>query len=122
MPPLRTLTTACALTLIVMGIPAMAGDTANRNEHTAAPDTTDMPSGNAERGAAMAHLCESCHGPDGHSLTTRYATIAGLSESHIIERLKAFRAGESSHLMESMTRGLSDQDIADLAAHFSRLE
>ncbi|SDI95112.1 hypothetical protein SAMN04487954_102172 [Billgrantia gudaonensis] len=113
---------ACAAVYIGIGMPAMAENDASRNETATAPQATAMPDGDAGRGATMAHLCENCHGPDGHSLTSRYPAIAGLPESRIIERLTAFRAGESSHLMESMTRGLSDQDIADLAAHFSRLE
>lgn len=77
--------------------------------------------GDPQQGEAMAKLCTSCHGHQGRSVTSRYPSIAGLDEAHIVERLKAFQAGESGHLMASMTRGLSDQDIAHLAAYYAGL-
>ncbi|MCE8036080.1 MULTISPECIES: c-type cytochrome [unclassified Halomonas] len=77
--------------------------------------------GDAQRGADMAKLCTSCHGYQGRSVTSRYPSIAGMDEARFIAGMQSLRAGERGHLMASMTRGLSDQDIADLAAYYSRL-
>lgn len=78
--------------------------------------------GDAQRGADMAKLCTSCHGHQGRSVTSRYPSIAGMGEARFIAGMQALRAGERGHLMASMTRGLSDQDIADLAAYYSQFE
>ncbi|MCC5881031.1 MAG: cytochrome c [Halomonas sp.] len=86
-------------------------------------ETSPAPlDGDPERGAEMAKLCTSCHGHQGRSVTSRYPSIAGMDEAHFIEGMQALRAGERGHLMASMTRGLSDQDIADLAAYYAQLE
>lgn len=86
----------------------------------------DVPSpplvGNAERGAEMAKLCTSCHGHQGRSVTSRYPSIAGMDEDRFIAGMQSLRAGERGHLLASMTRGLSNQDIADLAAYYTQLE
>ncbi|MBZ0330942.1 c-type cytochrome [Halomonas sp. ANAO-440] len=78
--------------------------------------------GDPERGAEMAKLCTSCHGHQGRSVTSRYPSIAGMEEGRFIDGMKALRAGDKGHLMANMTRGLNDQDIADLAAHYAQLE
>jgi cytochrome c553 len=118
------------LTLAALALSAMAiSTTASTETATTAPDSAEAPSeatfrygGDPERGATMAPLCTSCHGYQGRSVTSRYPSIAGLDETRIVERLEAFQAGEGGHLMASMLRGLSDQDIADLAAYYSQLE
>lgn len=75
--------------------------------------------GDPERGAELAPLCTSCHGREGRSNITRYPSIAGMEPSLFRERMAGLKAGEGGHLLKSMTRGLSEQDIADLAAHFA---
>jgi cytochrome c553 len=80
------------------------------------------PEGDPERGAELAPLCTSCHGPDGRSNLSRYPSIAGLEPERFRERMVALQAGERGHLLRRMTRDLSEQDIADLAAHFATLE
>lgn len=73
-------------------------------------------------GPAVARLCERCHGPGGRSRTSRHPSLAGLAEDHLVARLHDFRNGQGPHLMASQARGLSDEQIAALAAYFSRLE
>ncbi|WP_346300706.1 c-type cytochrome [Halomonas sp. BM-2019] len=81
-----------------------------------------QPAGDARRGAELAPLCTSCHGRDGRSQLSRYPSIAGLEPERFRERMAALQAGEGGHLLMRMTRNLSEQDIADLAAHFATLE
>jgi cytochrome c553 len=83
---------------------------------------SDPATGDPQRGAVLAPLCTSCHGPDGRSNLSRYPSIAGLEPEHFRERMVALQAGERGHLLKRMTRDLSEQDIADLAAHFATLE
>lgn len=78
--------------------------------------------GNPERAADLAKMCTSCHGQQGRSVTSRYPSIAGMDEAQFIEGMQALRAGERGHLMASMTRKLSDQDFADLAAYYAQFE
>lgn len=75
--------------------------------------------GDPGRGAELAPLCTSCHGREGRSNITRYPSIAGMEPLLFRERMIALQAGEGGHLLQSMTRGLSEQDIADLAAYFA---
>ena len=80
------------------------------------------PAGDPERGAELAPMCTSCHGPDGRSNITRYPSIAGLAPEAFSASMRALKAGERGHLLKRMTRDLDEQDIADLAAHFATLE
>ncbi|WP_302139874.1 c-type cytochrome [Halomonas alkalicola] len=87
----------------------------------AAPEAA-AADGAASRGAELAALCTSCHGRDGRSNISRFPSIAGLEPEVFTARMQALKAGERGHLLKRMTRDLSDQDIADLAAHFATLE
>ena len=47
--------------------------------------------------------------------------IGGQHEAYIVRALQAYRAGERSHpSMKAIAATLSDKDIADLAAYYSR--
>src|SRR5690554_1510720 len=83
--------------------------------------TTPPPPGNPERGAELAPLCTSCHGREGRSNISRYPSIAGMAPALFRERMEALQAGDGGHLLKRMTQDLSDQNIADLAAHFAIL-
>jgi cytochrome c553 len=73
------------------------------------------------RGATLALNCTMCHGPLGLS-TSDAPNLAGQYSEVIIKQLHDYKSGErSSSLMQSLARGLSDKDIADLAAYFAYL-
>ena len=73
-----------------------------------------------EAGQAKSTPCIACHGIDGNSANPEWPSIAGQHESYIVRQLKAFRDGvRQNPLMSPMAAGLSDQDIADLAAWYS---
>ncbi|WP_253447014.1 c-type cytochrome [Halomonas sp. Y3] len=78
--------------------------------------------GDPDRGAELASLCTGCHGHDGRSNISRYPSIAGLDPEVFTAGMQALQAGERGHLLKRMTRSLSEQEIADLAAYFTTLE
>ncbi len=79
-----------------------------------------LAAGSKEAGQAKSTPCVACHGVDGNSVNPEWPSIAGQHESYVIRSLKAFRDGSRQNpLMSPMAVGLTDEDIADLAAWFS---
>lgn len=82
---------------------------------------TSAAAGSPEAGQAKAATCAACHGMDGNSLNPEWPSIAGQHESYLIEALKSFKSGARQNvLMSGMAMPLSDEDMADLAAYYSR--
>ena len=79
-------------------------------------------SGNPQRGLEISTVCQSCHGIDGNlSLQDDYPKLGGQHADYLVQALKAYRSGDRNHaIMSGFARDLSDQDIADLAAWYSR--
>src|SRR5690606_10957526 len=76
--------------------------------------------GSAENGAAKAAVCVACHGPNGNSTNPEWPNTAGQNAVYIAEQLRLFRSGvRNNPLMMPIATGLSDEDINDLAVHFS---
>ena len=74
-------------------------------------------------GKKKAGECTPCHGPNGLAVAPDAPNIAGDSAYYLTAQLKAFRSGERKHeQMSIIAKGLSDEDIADLAAWFSAIE
>jgi cytochrome c553 len=49
--------------------------------------------------------------------------IAGQNDAYIRAALRAYAVGERTHpTMDAIAKSLSDQDIADLAAYYSKLK
>ncbi len=79
--------------------------------------------GDADAGKAKSAVCASCHGPSGVSMIPNYPNLAGQKEMYLAEQLKAFRDGTRKNMiMAPMAAGLSDDDIANLAAYYSSLD
>lgn len=82
------------------------------------------PAGDPAAGQQAFAACISCHGPQGQGMAI-FPRIAGQTADYISGRLKQYRAGEmvgpSSPLMMPHAAGLSDEQIADLAAYISGL-
>ncbi|MGD8384384.1 MAG: cytochrome c [Lysobacterales bacterium] len=97
---MKSLFAALLLLLVFVAAPAMAGD--------------------AAAGKAKSVVCAACHGADGHSVNPLWPNLAGQKEQYLIKQLKAFRSGSRKDpTMSPMAAGLSDDDIANLAAYFS---
>lgn len=79
--------------------------------------------GNAAVGAEKAEACARCHGPSGVTSNPNLPNIAGQNQGYFIKQMKDFRSGyRRSAPMRDVARGLSDEDIADLAAHYAQIK
>ena len=82
--------------------------------------------GDAEAGKSKAAVCAACHGADGNSSNPIWPSLAGQNEKYLIKQLQAFKAGAdggrkgaSAAQMYGMAAGLSEQDMADIAAYYA---
>ncbi len=76
----------------------------------------------AAAGKAKAAVCVACHGPEGISSNPLWPNLAGQKDQYLIKQMKAFRDGERKDpVMAPMAAGLSDEDIANLAAYYAGL-
>jgi len=73
------------------------------------------------KGEATGQSCADCHGADGNQpLDPTYPKIGGQYVDYLGHALQQYRSGRRDHsLMSNQAQGLSDQQIADLAAYFS---
>ncbi len=69
-----------------------------------------------------ASKCAQCHGKQGQGMAV-FPSLKGRDADYIASRLKTYRAGEqvgsNSGVMIPNAKGLSDQDITNLAAYIS---
>jgi cytochrome c553 len=66
--------------------------------------------------------CRVCHGLDGLGKMPTVPNLAGEGAIYISKQLKAFRSGERTHQqMSIIAQGLSDEDIANVAAYYSAI-
>ncbi|SEK23621.1 Cytochrome c553 [Roseateles sp. YR242] len=73
------------------------------------------------RGATLALNCTMCHGAQGASVSNS-PNLAGQYPEVVIKQLHDYReGGRINAVMQSLARGLSDQDIRDLAAYYASL-
>jgi len=79
--------------------------------------------GDVEAGKAKSATCAACHGADGNSMAPTFPKIAGQGERYLIKQIKDIRDGNRTSgqvaSMKPFVTGLSDEDIADLAAYFA---
>jgi len=80
--------------------------------------------GDAAAGAKKISLCIACHGTDGRATADIYPSLNGQSATYLDMALKAYRDGQRGGgmaiIMTPQAAGLSDQDIADIAAYYSQ--
>ena len=82
---------------------------------------TALAKGDPNAGKAKSTTCQACHGLDGKSVLPEYRNRAGQYESYLEKALRDYRDGRRSNpIMAPMAAGLSDQDIKDLAAWYSK--
>lgn len=79
--------------------------------------------GDAAAGKTKSANCAGCHGMNGKSNNPNYPNLAGQKENYLIKATKDYRDGNRKDaMMSSMVTGLSDADIADLAAYYSSVK
>ncbi|CAE6896455.1 Cytochrome C oxidase [Vibrio sp. B1FLJ16] len=79
--------------------------------------------------------CEACHGPGGVSQNTDIPSIAGLPEFNFVDQMLKYGegrpAGTVNHVhgdtsktgdMGTIVKSLSEEEVEELAAHYSQLE
>ena len=78
------------------------------------------PVGDAGNGKSLAKNCAGCHGANGVAGNAAWPTLAAQKPGYLVNALKAFRSGSRKDpTMAGVSRGLSDADIANLAAYFA---
>ncbi len=88
--------------MLMIAVPAMAGD--------------------AAAGKSSSAACGACHGPEGVSVNPLWPSLAGQQEMYLAKQMKDFRDGNRKDpVMAPMAAALSDEDIANLAAYYSGL-
>ena len=80
--------------------------------------------GDAKAGAAKNSMCIGCHGIKGYQASFpevyKVPKISGQGAKYIVSALNEYKKGERKHpSMRAVAMSLSDQDMADLAAHYS---
>ena len=81
--------------------------------------------GNAKAADNKVAMCIGCHGIPGYKATFpevyQVPMIGGQSAKYIEDALRAYQKGERKNpSMRGIALGLSDQDIADVAAYYAQ--
>jgi cytochrome c553 len=67
--------------------------------------------------------CQECHSKDGLSRMPYIPNLAGQKDFYLVQSLMAYKAGErKSHDMAEAVKGLSDEDLANVAAYFAAIK
>lgn len=81
--------------------------------------------GNPEAAKDKLSMCQGCHGIPGYrtAFPEVYPVplLGGQHAAYLVKALQAYRDGARNHpSMVAIARGLSDQDMADLAAYYAQ--
>jgi sulfide dehydrogenase cytochrome subunit len=69
----------------------------------------------------LADTCAGCHGTDGASTGPATPSLAGKSETYIVDSMKAFKSGErASTIMGRIAKGYSDEEFQLMASVFAK--
>ncbi|MEH8019879.1 cytochrome c [Rheinheimera metallidurans] len=84
--------------------------------------TSAAAGADAQAGKAKAGVCAACHGSNGISIIPDYPNLAGQKVKYLESAIKAYRDGERKNaIMSPMATGLTEADVANLAAYFASL-
>lgn len=77
--------------------------------------------GSYEAGKSKSASCAACHGADGVSQIPAFPVLAGQHQDYLYQALKDYKSGKRANpIMAEQVKTLSDADLRDLAAYFSR--
>jgi len=95
--------------------------TAALAEDSASDIKKRMGAGDPVAGKEKASICQTCHGEDGNSTTTKYPKLAGQYAEYIQKQVHDFKSGERKDpMMTAMVGSVeSEQDLLDIAAYFA---
>ena len=78
--------------------------------------------GDAAAGKAKAASCAGCHGATGQG-TGMGPRLAGMAPASFTSAMQAYKSGARSNaMMKAQASGLSDTDLANLAAYYASLK
>lgn len=81
-----------------------------------------MAAGDAAAGEGKSKICAACHGMKGISPNDIWPNLAGQKYGYLVNQIKAFRDGKRvDPSMAPMVSALTDKDIEDIAAYYSKL-
>jgi len=76
--------------------------------------------GDAQAGKDKTAVCAGCHGADGNSAVGTFPKLAGQGEKYLIKQLVDLKEGRRQIVeMTGLVDGLSEQDLADIAAFYA---
>jgi cytochrome c553 len=83
------------------------------------------PAGDPAKGREKTRMCEGCHGVEGwrtaYPEVYHVPKIGGQHAAYIVQALHEYKNGDRTHpSMRAIAASLSDEDIVNLAAYFSR--
>jgi cytochrome c553 len=82
-----------------------------------------VQAGDPAAGKAKTDTCTGCHGMNGKSTNPNYPNLAGQKEAYLVKAIKAYRDGtRKDPMMSSMTMGLTDADIENIAAFYASVK
>lgn len=85
--------------------------------------STGASAADIEKGKAKTATCVGCHGINGISIVPTFPNLAGQKAAYTAAQLKAFKnKTRPSAAMYPMVQGLSDEDIANIAAYYESLK
>jgi cytochrome c553 len=118
----KALPLIAAALLIVAGPPVAAGP----SSHVAWDSATRalVASGDPSAGERKAAACAGCHGKDGIGTSPTFPNLAGQLAAYLYKQLRDYKDGTraDSAIMSGAVAGLSDRDMADLAAWYASLD
>ena len=79
--------------------------------------------GDAGLGKKVMLKCQVCHGKNGLAKLPEAPNLAGQKEKYLVNALQSFKAGErKNEQMTVIVKGLSDEDIANVAAYYAAIK
>jgi cytochrome c553 len=83
--------------------------------------------GDRDKGREKTQMCEGCHGIEGWRTAFpevyHVPKLGGQHEAYLVKALIAYKNGERTHpSMRAIASGLTEQDMANLAAYYARSE
>lgn len=80
--------------------------------------------GDAAAGKQKTATCQGCHGIPGYKTAFpavyKVPKLGGQHAGYMVKALQGYKSGERSHpTMRAIAAGLSDKDMADLAAYYA---
>jgi cytochrome c553 len=80
-----------------------------------------VQAGDPARGQTLSQACAACHGADGNSVNPEWPKLAGQHPKYLHKQLMDYQTGRRENaLMAAQVANLSEQDMRDLAAFYSR--